>query len=250
MNWCNFASSNAMLVRLRIFCLLNCLLAIMAVVAQPAGLYHIAVPVHLKNQTGLNRVERYLASLDEDALIEGSMYLDDEFAPGRLQLGNNQYVNDCFFRYNMFRDEMEFVTPEGDTLVLQYPAGVKELKIGRKHYAWVCFIHKKNEIRGYMEVLNTGRIRLLKRTHALFEPSNPPYTALHIGNKYDRFVKVETWYIQHENQPAVKLRRTVSGLKKCFPAQSEFIHAYCRTNGLNLRNDHHLLALLKALQTQ
>jgi len=236
--------------RLRILWLIGLLLAGMIAPAQPAGLYHIAKPVHLQSPAEMNRVERYLASLDENTLIEGSMYLDDEFAPGRLQLSNSLQVNDCFFRYNIFRDEIEFLAPDGDTMVLQYPARVKELKIGRKHYAWVSYIHKKQENCGYMEILNTGSIRLLKRTHALFEPSNPPYTALHIGNKYDRFVRVETYYLQKDNQPAIKLRRTVNGLKKLFPDQADFIHAYCRRNGLHPRNDHDLLALIKALQNK
>lgn len=200
--------------------------------AQPGCFYFLQKPD--SGVVPANRVERYLALLDEKTPIEGSMYLDNEFAPANLILKNQQVLTNIFVRYNVFRDQMELIR-DNDTAWITRPEEVRLLTIGRDQFRWLPFVGRDTLVQGYFEVVSEGFYRLLVRHVALFEPANPPYTALHIGNEYDRFLPMEFLYIQAGDEPAVKLKRSSAFLQKMFGDQWPAAREFIKTAGLRLR---------------
>ena len=200
--------------------------------AQQDRFYFVQKPD--SNLLTANRVERYLALLDEKTLIEGSMYLDDEFAPANLVMTNRQVLTQVFLRYNVFRDQMEMIR-ENDTLLITKPGEVGLITIGREQFRWLPFEGRDTVAHGYFEVVSEGFYRLLVRRVMLFEPANPPYTALQIGNEYDRFVPLEFLYLQVGDEPAVRLKRSSAFLQKTFGSQWPAIKEFIKTANLSLR---------------
>lgn len=215
--------------------------------AQHSPLYFLSKPSSVKSFREMSRSERYLSLLEEDTPIEGSMYLEDDFAPGIVILDNQQIISDCFFRYNVFRDEMEFINPAGDTLILMIPSKIKEIIIGSRVFIFSEYTYKKELRSGYLEVLCKGDFTLLKKYRVIFEPANPPYTALHMGHKLDRFVKLEFLYLQSGSSPARKIKPALRFLMETLPSKKAFILEYSQGKQLNLRRTEDLIDLFRAL---
>lgn len=214
--------------------------------AQPPDFYFIR-----KNDSTIrinSRIERYLGLLDENTIIEGSMYLNDDFAPGMILLRNHRLVDNLFIRYNVFRDQMEMVV-KNDTVILAHPSETRWLGIGRNRYCWLPYSKKDTVAHGYFEVAVEGNYRLLVRRVALFEPANPPYTLLQLGNEYDRFVQVESFFVQSGEAPAQKLRRSGRFFASMFADDHQKIRAYIKANNLNLRKREDLVQLIRYCNT-
>lgn len=195
-----------------------------------------------------SRVERYLDLLDENTIIEGSMYLNDDFIPGMILLKNHKLVDGLFIRYNVFRDQMEMAV-KNDTVVLSSPFETRWLGIGRNRYCWLPYSKKDTVAYGYFEVAVEGYYRLLVRRVALFEPANPPYTMLQMGNEYDRFVQVETFFIQSGDGPAQKLRKSGRLFESMFADDHQKVRSYIRAHNLNLRKKEDAAKLVRFCNT-
>lgn len=192
-------------------------------VAAQNNIHFLSAATRLKNKEKLTRTERYLSTLDPDTPIEGSMYLEDEFAPAVVIYQNGNIDNQYFFRYNAFYDEMEFIDPKGDTLVLENPADIRWIIIGSRKFIYDNFQDKNQRRQGFLEVIADGEVRLLCRHTMVFERADPPYTALHHGYEYDRFRHLKTFYLQQPETPAQKVRLSLTDLMKRLPERKEKI---------------------------
>lgn len=193
------------------------------------NIHYISSATRLKQKEKLNRTERYLRTLDPNIPIEGSMYLDDEFSPAVIVYDNGKIKDQLFFRYNAFYDEMEYIGPAGDTIVLENLSGIKWIIIGPRK-----FIHddvRKNHQtkKAFFEVISDGETRLLCRHTMIFERANPPYTALHHGYAYDRFRHQKLFYLQTADKPAQKIKLSRSGLIEAIPEKQEKIEKLWKT---------------------
>lgn len=187
------------------------------------NIHYISAATRLKNKEKFTRTERYLSTLDPDTPIEGSMYLEDEFAPAVVIYQNGNIDNQYFFRYNAFYDEMEYIDAKGDTLVLENPADIRWIIIGSRKFIYENFQDKNRRRQGFLEVIADGEVRLLCRHTMVFERADPPYTALHHGYEYDRFRHLKTFYLQQPETPAQKVRLSLTDLTKRLPQRKEKI---------------------------
>jgi len=193
------------------------------------NIHFISSATRLKHKEKLSRVERYLSTLDPDTPIEGSMYLDDEFSPAVIVYENGNIKDQLFFRYNAFYDEMEYIAPAGDTLVLENLSGIKWIIIGSRKFVFDDVKNKDQTKKAFFEVIADGETRLLCRHTMVFEMADPPYTALHHGYAYDRFRHQKVFFLQTADKPAQKVRLSRSGLMEVLPEKQEKIEKLWKT---------------------
>lgn len=190
-----------------------------------------------------SRTDKYIMSLDENIRIEGSMYLDDDFKLGELILIDDSHKDGAFYRYNVYSNEMEIIE-EKDTLAIISPERIKYLKFYDGTFIFTKFKNKKEINRGYFELLSNGNFRLLLRRIAIFEPYNPPYTALHSGSEYDRFIIFKSYYLQKNGSPAIKIRKNKHYILSILKDRRKELEKYIKQNKLKLRKDTDLINLI------
>ena len=190
-----------------------------------------------------SRTDKYIMSLDENIRIEGSMYLDDDFKLGELILVDDSYKDGAFYRYNVYSNEMEIVE-EKDTLAIISPERIKYLKFNDGTFVFTKFKYKNKINRGYFELLVNGNYKLLLRRIAIFEPYNPPYTALHSGSEYDRFIILKSYYLQKDGNPALKIRKNKQYILSILKDKRKELEKYIKQNKLKIHKDKDLIDLV------
>ena len=190
-----------------------------------------------------SRTDKYIMNLDENIRIEGSMYLDDDFKLGELILIDDSHKGGAFYRYNVYSNEMEIIEVK-DTLAIISPERIKYLKFNDGTFVFAKFKNKKEINRGYFELLSNGNFRLLLRRIAIFEPYNPPYTALHSGTEYDRFIILKSYYFQKNGNPAIKIRKNKHYVLSIFNDKRKELKKYIKQNKLKLHKDTDLINLI------
>ena len=188
-------------------------------------------------------MDKYIMNLDENIRVEGSMYLDADFKLGELILIDDSYKDGAFYRYNVYSNEMEIVEVK-DTLAIISPERIKYLKFNDGTFVFTKFTNRKEINRGYFELLSNGKYRLLLRRIAIFEPYNPPYTALHSGSEYDTFIILKSFYLQKNDSPAIKIRKNKHYMLSIFKDRRKELEKYIKKNKLKLHKDTDLINLI------
>ena len=170
------------------------------------------------------------------------MYLDNEFAPTVIVFENGQINDQLLFRYNAFYDEMEYLGPKGDTLVLEDLTEIKCLTLGNRKFIYHTTMNNTRKEEGFLEVIADGDTRLLCRHKMIFERADPPYTLLHHGHTFDRFRHQKLFYLQTESRPAIRITLSRSGLMKVLPEKQEKIERLWKT----LKPNNNILSEIKS----
>ena len=244
----NFAAcyKDAWVKYLRFILLVMLFLEVMALHAQYGKLYNIVRSDSMPDRNNMSRIERYLFDMDDEIMVEGSMYLDDEFKPGILILKNGLIFRDLFFRYNAFDDKMQMIQGV-DTLSLVKPEEVKFLKISNRTFVYDDFSKSDSVQPSYFQLLSDGNYKLLVRHFIVFRFSNPFYLDMHIGDECDRFIKMNAYYVQEGSLPAIRIRKSIKSLQSAFPQNKDRIRQICNERGLNVRKEADLIHLFEML---
>lgn len=211
------------------------------------NVHFISSSNRLKQKEKLTRTERYLCSLDPDTPIEGSMYLEDEFSPGVIVYKNGLINDGLFFRYNAFYDEMEYLGPAGDTLVMEDVSNVHWIIAGMRKFIYDTVLNQTHKIKGFFEIIADGETRLLCKHSMVFERADPPYTALHHGYAYDRFRHMKSFYVQQQQKPAQKIKLSRDGLLEALPEKRDKIEKLWKTLKPNSSNLSEIRSFFKHL---
>jgi hypothetical protein len=244
----NFAScyKDACVKYLRFILVIILFLEVIALPAQYGKLYNIVKSDSMPERDNMGRIERYLYDMEDDIMVEGSMYLDDEFKPGILILKNGVIFRDLFFRYNAFDDKMQMIQGV-DTLSLVKPEEVKFLKIGDRTFIYDDFTKTDSVHPSFFQLLSDGNYKLLVRHFVVFRFSNPFYLDMHIGDECDRFIKMNAYYVQEGSSPAIRIRKSIKSLQSAFPQKKERIRQICNERDLNIRKETDLIRLFETL---
>jgi len=181
------------------------------------------------------------ALLEND--IEGSPYLNNEFAEGTVYTNQKIQYNEIPLRYNIYNDELEFRTPDGQVLALTTPEIVEKADFGDYSMSYIPYLFGKKMKRGFFTILEEGAVSLYTRHETIFEQAKE--AAAYKEPEPAKFVKrPDTYYLRNGQEAAVKIENK-NDLIEQFPNHKEEIEAFIKKDKTKLGKPDKLIALVK-----
>lgn len=176
--------------------------------------------------------------------VIGSPYLTDEFIKGTLFLNEKNY-GDYLFRYNIFRDEVEF---KKDTYapiesVKKIEGIIVELEDDTKISVHTLTIDTNTYERKFLVEIVEGNYQLNKLVRVKFTPPKKAENSLSADVKA-KFTKIEEYYVINEDK-VEKLVSKKKDLKKQFPDEGEKMLAFVSKEKINLKKEDDLKILFQ-----
>ena len=176
--------------------------------------------------------------------VIGSPYLTEEFVKGTLFLNEKNY-GDYLFRYNIFRDEVEF---KKDTYapvesVKKIEGILVELEDDTKISVHTLTIDTNTYERKFFVEIVEGNYQLNKLVRAKFTAPKKAETTLSADVKA-KFTKIEEFYVINEDK-VEKLVQKKKELKKQFPDEGEKMMAFVNEEKINLKKEDDLKKLFQ-----
>lgn len=114
---------------------------------------------------GLGRAERE---------IMGSPHENPDFVPGIVETTSNVRYENIPLRFNIYSNEMEFKTEEGQVLVFATPEVLEFIEIDGMKYVYAPYNIGNKLMRGYFKVITDGKASLLLKQNVSFKPAELP----------------------------------------------------------------------------
>lgn len=174
--------------------------------------------------------------------IDGSPYLNDEFITGEIFTTSKTQFSNIPLRYNIYNDEIEFKSPEGNISALGVPEIIDKLVFGDYTMIYAPYTYAKKMNRGFFIVIISGKASLYVRPNIDYIKPVPP--AAYKDAKPAKFVKkVDTYYIRIGTD-AAQLIENKKDLEKVFPDHKKEIAAFIKNNKINHRKEDKLKELV------
>ncbi len=129
---------------------------------------------NINELAGLN----YFAKVEvEDELneegIKGSPYENEEFTNGFLVTINNTKYENIPLRLNIYNDDIEYQTKDGEILALYNRGIINHLMIGSSKYKYLPYSKGDRTYKTFFKVIEEGKASLLVRHKVIFSEARP-----------------------------------------------------------------------------
>jgi hypothetical protein len=176
----------------------------------------------------------------ETIKIQGSPYQDKMFA--RAKIGKIDQA--IFIRYNVFKDEFEYITPKNDSLILDKIEDFGEIVFANtnKKYKLTTYINSENKLfYGYLvELYTKNKTLLYKKYNVSFTDEKLAKTTL----EQDKPAKYNTsspfYFIKYDDKIPTEFPTNKKGLLKLFPEKKEAIETFLKENKINFSDENDL----------
>jgi len=105
--------------------------------------------------------------------FHGSPYVQKNFTEGSATRLNGRKYQKIPLKYNGYSDRIEFSDNNGNMMYIPDPEEYKEFKIGDKKFIYLRNINQKPKLQGYFELLENGKIKLLKKYQIILKEAVP-----------------------------------------------------------------------------
>lgn len=177
--------------------------------------------------------------LNDDAQIEGSHYLNDEWKEGKINyLGKNYLVKD--FKYDLYNGVLLFKLKD---IVYEIPdnSNITTFSIGDKNF--INIKHGKKFEKDFLEILiNTGNIKLYKKHICQFLPGKEGNGIVPTKNDSYRYRK--EYFTQVNSKIPVKFSPSKRNIYKMIPDSKNEIKSYIKKNRLKVKKESDLIKVI------
>lgn len=166
--------------------------------------------------------------------IQGTLYLNEEFSPGKIITSEGATYDNIPLRYNAYSDDLEFQKGE-DTYNIDPKTIVRRAEFGGTVFGCMKYDFFGKTQNGLFEILTEGKATLLvKYTIKFLEKEKAQAFA---DPKPARFeVPKKEYYIAFEGVPA-KLITSKKSLLELFGNRKDEMESYMSKNKLSIRED-------------
>lgn len=123
--------------------------------------------------------------------FEGSPFLNDDFVESAV-IANKSMQGGVMTRYNIFEDYME-IYQDGSVYVLYPVMSINKIVMGNREFVVGRFEWKDKPHRGYLEVLDSGKVSLFAKHSVDHKDAEDPSPMKYQGAP-ERFVKNDNQY--------------------------------------------------------
>jgi hypothetical protein len=177
------------------------------------------------------------------ANVDGTPYLNEEFIPGDVFINDTILIEEVPLRYNVYSDEMEFVSAQEQVLVINDPNKKFEFNLEGELFSIQEYSEHGNTERGVLQLLVDGDFRLYKKYQVDFKPATKA-----IGFQEaqpNRFTRQDDQYLLAVEQEAPETFRNHKDLLEKLKAHKPAIEKYAKEQKLKLRSESGLIQLIQ-----
>ena len=179
--------------------------------------------------------------------IAGNVYDQADYRLAKITLKDGRVYNDVKARINLLEHEVNFIASNGQEGYLGKGMATEIVytvpkEIGQDLQVFQCGfppIDNQNRISFYQILLN-GKTSLLKSVYKSIQERNNDMS----GERYKEFATYENMYLLKEGV-MVRVKKDKSSVVALLKDKEEAMKQYIDTQKLNLKNEAHLVALIK-----
>ncbi|MCF6184691.1 MAG: hypothetical protein L3J56_08745 [Bacteroidales bacterium] len=173
--------------------------------------------------------------------IKGSVYYNNKWKIGTLELFSKQKIKDYPIRYDMKYHRIEIKTK--DNVKIIPVSDVKKITYidnnGNSEVCINCSVYKNSENKfGFYKIIYQGKISLLKKTNLQLKESNYNPT-FDIGEKSKEYIKTDKYYI-YTNGKISPVKKKKRQILKTFNNKAEKVEIFAKRNELSFKKDYDL----------
>ena len=180
-----------------------------------------------------------IKAYDSQLGSKSSMYLNKNWADGKVVLADGSVNDDWKLRYNIRFQQMQYISKD-DTLAFADPTELSSITFDGHTFLFMDYINEDETSKSYLEVLNDGKSKLyLKRliTHHIKDFENDdPADDVYILNK--------TYYIRHGIETPARICLNKKRVIDCFPDKKEELKAFIKKNRIKMKGVNDLERLV------
>ncbi len=205
------------------------------------SLYEVKRAMDLMNINKALRNESHSVFTDPD--IEGSPYLNDDFIEGSVYTNSKTQYEGVPLRYNIYSDEIEFRSDNGQVMVLAAPEVLGKVEFGDYQFEYIFYQILNKSRRGYFAVLEKGKASLYSRSQINFTEAKKP--AAYQDAQSAKFTKMAEIYFVSVDKEAAKPVSKPKSLQEVFPDHKTEIAAFIKKNRVKTNNPESLKELVR-----
>jgi hypothetical protein len=179
--------------------------------------------------------------------IAGSVYDQNDYHLARITLKDGRVYNDVKTRINLLEQEVNFIASNGQEGFLgkgmaSEIAYIDDKEATQNEKIFQCGfppIDNQNRISLYQILLN-GKTSLLKSVYKSIQERNNDMS----GERYKEFATYENMYLLKDGVMS-RIKKDKSSLLAMFQDQNQAVKKYIEDQKLNLKNEAHLIDLVK-----
>lgn len=177
----------------------------------------------------------------------GSTYNQPNFSAARVENLNLQ----AFMRYNVFKDEFEFITPKNDTLILDKIEDFNTITFigNKKKYCLTVYTNDSNRLEnGYLiELYNKGNFTLYKKENIVFTEEKIAKTTLEkdMPAKYSK--ASDSYFLKNSATGTTAFPDGKKALTKMFPDKKQAIETFLKENKIDLDKEPDMIKTIDFL---
>lgn len=200
-------------------------------------------------------------SQNESARVSGGMYINPARAKDKPQ--GSPYTQpvfakanvpkikvDAFMRYNVYKDEFEFITPKNDTLILDKVEDFDRVVftgLNRKYDLVPYTVGKKLEYGYLLNLYEKNGLTLYKKERIGFVEAKVAKTSLEVSMpaKYNKLGDV--FFLKNNASGTTEFPDSKKALIKMFPEKKDAIENFFKANKIDFENEKDLVQLIELI---
>lgn len=180
------------------------------------------------------------SNIPDEAWQKGA-YLNSDWKEGVIIMSDGTLIKGKKYRYNLFHQQMQF-TDGDDTAAIANPEDIAMIRIADRVFVYEPFICDGRMKSGYLELLEDGECRLLKRwACAYFKKTSETQK---VNCSEDFFRKNCQCYLQFNLRPAEPVPLSKKDFVKYFGDDAGRLKRMMRKENLKLRREADVITLV------
>ncbi len=182
-------------------------------------------------------VETWNLSKEED--IHGSVYIDDFWNIGTIELYDGRIIKDIPLKYNLRDDRLHIKDNNEKLRILDFDKIKKfywfnsEEKEMETFVNWLDYAYNNTSLTGFLQLLSQGSVDLYLYHNVYLQKGN--YSLIHdAGRDYDEYRTEEEVYYG-KNNTLYKLPKKKKRILEIFAPHQHEVKNYTKARGLNIK---------------
>lgn len=198
-----------------------------------------------------NKPEAITADRTVDlANIEGSMYYNEDFSPGKIYYSNKPFKS-ILARYNAYTDEIEIKRDDREAVESLFKDAKVSCEVNGHKFIYSQYHDKRGNLEnGYLVKIFSGeKYNLFEKRSKAFKEGQQPKTSLHLPTP-DKFVNRKGFYVSVDGETPKFLSDSKKKLSVVFDADKiGILKTFIKKNEIDLSKKEDLQSLLLYAET-
>ncbi len=177
------------------------------------------------------------------ANIDGTPYLNNEFVPGDVFINDTILIEEVPLRYNIYYDQMEFVSAQKQVLVIDDANKKFEFNLGGELFSIQNYIDRGNTEHGVLQLMVDGEFQLYKKYLVDFKPATK--TIGFQEAQPNRFTRQDDNYLLAVGEQTPETVRNHKDLLEKLKVHIPAIENYAKEQKLKLKSESGLIQLIQ-----